>query len=160
MSIGSGLCIEYLADRADLVDALAAFHFREWGFLRPSETLSERTQRLRLCCGRGGLPTAVVATVEGLLCGSAMLVANDMDLPAERTPWLAGVYVVPQRRRCGLGAALIHRIEQEASAAGFSTLYLYTPSTAAMYARLGWALLERREYLGADVSVMSKQLVG
>ena len=89
-----------------------------------------------------------------------MLVANDMDLPADRTPWLAGVCVVPQWRRCGFGATLIHRIEQEASTAGFRTLYLYTPSTAAMYARLGWVLLERREYLGADVSVMSKQLLG
>jgi N-acetylglutamate synthase-like GNAT family acetyltransferase len=46
----------------------------------------------------------------------------------------------------------------EASALGFPTLYLYTFSTEQYYARLGWEPIERDSYLGAAVTVMSRNL--
>jgi GNAT superfamily N-acetyltransferase len=149
--------IDYLADHPHLVPQLAALNFEQWGHLRPGETLGGRTARLEAACGRGGVPSVVVALDEcGGLCGAAMLIASDMDARPDLTPWLAGVYVVAACRGRGYGSALVGRIEAEASALGISPLYLYTPDAMHFYSRLGWVAKERCEYLGQQVTVMSK----
>ncbi|HEY5113251.1 MAG TPA: GNAT family N-acetyltransferase [Coriobacteriia bacterium] len=150
--------IEYLADHPSLVPELALLHLGQWGYLRPDQTLEERTRRLQDACGRGGVPTVVVALEDDALCGSAMLIANDMDTRPDLTPWLAGVYVIEHFRGRGCGTGLVARVESEASAIGVERLYLYTPSAAEFYARLGWTIDERCEYLGQEVGVMSKRV--
>ena len=150
--------IEYLADHPESVGQLVRLHFEQWGHLHPDETLEERTLRLEACCGRGGVPSVLVALDAGALCGSAMLIANDMETRPELSPWLAGVYVVDTCRGCGIGSALVKRVESTASALGGRRLYLYTPDATDFYAGLGWAVDERCEYLGDEVSVMSIRL--
>jgi GNAT superfamily N-acetyltransferase len=150
--------IEYLADHPGLVPGLARLHFAQWGYLRPSEPVEDRTARLESSCGRGGIPSVVVALEGGELIGSAMLVASDMDNRPGLTPWLAGLYVVEPFRGLGHGAALVRRIESEAAAVGVDRLYLYTPDAMDFYSMLGWTAIEGCEYLGQDVTVMSKRL--
>jgi len=150
--------IEYLADHPDLVGELVRLHFEQWGHLRPDESLEQRTGRLEACLGRGGVPSVLVALEDGALCGSAMLVANDMATRPELTPWLAGVYVVEDHRGRGIGSALVRRVESEAAKRGVARLYLYTPDAMGFYERLGWAVDERCEYLGNEVAVMSRRL--
>jgi GNAT superfamily N-acetyltransferase len=150
--------IEYVADHPLLVPQLARLHFEQWGYLRPDETLKERTRRLEGCCGRGGVPTVVVALESGELAGSAMLIAHDMDTRPDLTPWLAGLYVIAAYRGRGYGSALVRRVESEAAAAGAKDLHLYTPDAVDFYSQLGWTVDERCEYLGQQVVVMSKTL--
>ena len=149
---------EYLADHDELVPELANWHFAEWSFLQPNETLEGRTLRLRRCCGRNEIPTVVIALLGNLLCGSGMLVAQDMDSRPNLTPWLAGLYVAPQYRRKGYGAKLIERIVQEAAALQAQALYLYTPNSEKYYFDRGWSVMERCKYRGTDVSVMSRSI--
>lgn len=149
--------IEYLADHPLLVPQLVRLHFEQWGYLRPGETLEHRTHRLEACCGRGGVPSVVVALEDGALCGSAMLVAHDMETRPDLTPWLAGLFVVAGFRGRGYGSALVQRVESEASALKVRRLHLYTPDAVDFYTRLGWVLDERCEYLGQKVAVMSKK---
>jgi N-acetylglutamate synthase-like GNAT family acetyltransferase len=84
-----------------------------------------------------------------------MLVAHDMDTRMDLSPWLAGVFVAPEYRRHGMGAELVQRVIGDAAALGVQRLYLYTPGTEHFYSRLGWSLVERTSYRGADVAVMS-----
>lgn len=149
---------EYLSDHPELIPELARLHHAQWSYLRPSETLIERTARLASCRGRGGVPSVVVALEDGALVGSAMLVSNDMSTRPVLTPWLAGVYVVDACRGRGYGSALVRRIESEAANAGTQRLYLYTPDAEGFYEPLGWSVDERCEYLGQQVAVMSKAL--
>jgi len=151
--------IEYLADHPRLVSQLAELHHEQWGHLHPDETLEQRTRRLKAACGRGGVPSVVVALADdGVLLGSAMLVANDMATRPELTPWLAGVYVLDAYRDNGVGSALVRRIQAEAASMGARRLHLYTPSAARFYARLGWSTDERHAYLGQRVALMSIML--
>lgn len=78
-----------------------------------------------------------------------------MDNRPELFPWLAGVFVTPERRRQGVGAALVRRIMDEATSVHVSKLYLYTVDSTAFYANLGWSLLEHAAYRGKEVSIMS-----
>lgn len=156
--IPDGMRLAYLADHPALLPQLAELHFAEWGRLRPDETLRGRTLRLGNCCGRGSIPMVVVAVRGDELCGSAMLVAQDMETRPDLTPWLAGVYVTPPYRRRGLGSALVERIVSEAASLRVPTLFLYTSGAESLYARLGWTVLDRCKYRGIDVTVMAKQI--
>jgi GNAT superfamily N-acetyltransferase len=151
--------IAYLADHPQLIPQLAAHHFAQWGYLRPGETLEERTRRLEQACGRSTIPSVFVALEGGTLVGSAMLIASDMDERRELTPWLAGVYVVASCRGRGYASTLVRRVEAEAQALDVQRLYLYTPSAEGLYERLGWELHERCDHLGQQVTIMSKELV-
>jgi hypothetical protein len=77
-----------LAEYEHLIPELAQLHFLEWSCLRPGESLEGRTARLRKSCGTG-IPSVVVGLLHGELCGSAMLVAYDLDERPNLTPWLA-----------------------------------------------------------------------
>jgi len=147
--------IGYLKDHEDFIPALARWHHEEWAYLRPGDSVEARMARLQNCCGHREIPTVFVAFAANTLLGSAMLIAHDMDTRMELSPWLAGVFVAPERRRCGVGAVLVRRVIDDATALGVHRLYLYTPSTEHFYSRLGWLLVERTSYRGAEVVVMS-----
>lgn len=150
--------IKYLADHLSSLSKLARWHFAEWGYLQPNETLEERIERLKKSCGFKQVPTVVIGLLGDTLCGSAMLVAQDMDSKPEFTPWLAGVYVAPEYRSKGYGAALIERIIKEAATLNMSKIYLYTPDAEDYYLKLGWLIVERCRYRDVNVSIMSFQI--
>lgn len=147
--------IDYLADHQEFIPTLARWHYDEWAYLRPGDSVGARATRLRADCGRGEIPTTFVAFSGSALLGSAMLIAHDMDTRMELTPWLAGVFVAPDYRRQGIGSALVKRVVECAKMLGVGRLYLYTPSAEEMYSRLGWSAVEQTSYRGADVVVMS-----
>ena len=87
-----------------------------------------------------------------------MLIEHYMDTRIELSPWLAGVFVTPERRRGGIGATLVQRVVEEARILSVPRLYLYSPSTEQFYAHLGWSLCEHTRYRGVDVAVMTKEI--
>ena len=69
-----------------------------------------------------------------------------MTTRLDLSPWLSGVFVAPEHRRRGIGAALVNRVVQEARVLGIPRLYLYTADSGALYFRLGWSVVERTFY--------------
>lgn len=147
--------IGYLADHQEFIPALARWHHQEWAYLRPGDSVEARIARLRDACGYKEIPTVVIAFSDFTLLGSAMLVVHDMDTRVDLSPWLAGVFVSPEHRQHGIGAALVQRVTDDARALGVQRLYLYTPSTEQFYSRLGWSVVEHTGYRGVNVVAMS-----
>ncbi|WP_109126507.1 GNAT family N-acetyltransferase [Dyella sp. C11] len=148
-----------LRERAGYVSELAKLHFDAWGYLRPHETLSERTARLDETSRALDMPTVLIAVEFGQLLGSATLQASDGLLPdIELTPWLAGVYVKTAHRSRGIAARLIREIETLAFAKGFSTLNLCTHDHEVYYAGLGYRTLATQDFRGEPTSIMAKAL--
>jgi GNAT superfamily N-acetyltransferase len=145
-SLGASVTIEYLADRREFIPTVARWHHAEWGHLRPRETVEDRIGRVERDCGHCEVPTTFVALAGAQVLGSASLVENDMETRKELSPWLSGVFVAPEHRRRGVGAALVERVVREAQALGIRRLYLYTPGSGALYLRLGWSVRERTFY--------------
>src|SRR5437899_6443292 len=137
--MGTPVQIGYLADHQEFIPTLAQWHHREWAYLRPGDSLEARTARLRGSCGHREIPTVIVSFTGGTLLGSAMLLAHDMDTRMELSPWLAGVFVAPDHRRHGIGAAPVRRAVDDATALGVRRLYLYTPGTGPFYSRPRWS---------------------
>jgi N-acetylglutamate synthase-like GNAT family acetyltransferase len=150
------ITIDPLADHPDLVRVIAEWHQR-----RDEQNSLDFWIRCHTTeAPREGIPRAWVAIVDGEAAGSVSLVENNMDTRPELAPWLASLWVRPECRRRGVGAALVRRCEEEASRLGVRRLHLYTDSAAGFYARLGWSVLTQEQYEGQSVVVMVRELRG
>ncbi|MCB9530853.1 MAG: GNAT family N-acetyltransferase [Myxococcales bacterium] len=126
-----------LTDVPHHIDALARWHFAQWGYLDPRHDVPMRVREL---AGevRDGVPLTFVALDDDTLLGSASIVAQDLPTHPHLTPWLASVYVDPPNRRRGIASALVDRVVVHAATVGVGTLYLFTPDQERLYDGLGW----------------------
>lgn len=156
--------VHLLADRPRDAEAIAGWHFGEWGPYSPGETLEQGRRRLLGWSERDRIPLTLVAVVGGGPAGSASVVEHDMEQPppelAGLSPWVSGVYVVPEHRKEGLGPALVGGCEEKVRDLGHDILYLYTSPVTAVkfYEPMGWSTFARLVYEGEDVVVMRKSL--
>ncbi|MGY2463199.1 GNAT family N-acetyltransferase [Vreelandella sulfidaeris] len=140
------------------VSLVAIWIFEAWGHLHRGLTQEQAIERVRAECGQGGVPSIFVAMQGETPVGTASLIADDMSIRREFTPWLASVYVMPEWRGQGIASGLVKRVEAEAIESGIRHFYLYTPDQQSLYRRLGWQDVEHLEYRGETVTVMSRQL--
>jgi N-acetylglutamate synthase-like GNAT family acetyltransferase len=148
-----------LADRPELVPALAAGLLEEWRLVLPEHTQETREARLRAHLNRDTLPITLVAVAaDGSLAGTASLRATDLHGREALGPWLGGVWVAPQHRRLGVGADLVRAIEALATGLGYRELYLFTLDREAWYVALGWATVEPIDWRGRAGVLMTRRL--
>jgi N-acetylglutamate synthase-like GNAT family acetyltransferase len=102
-----------------------------------------------------GLPATLLALDGEELLGSVSLVFEDApELQEHGSPWLASLYVKPQARGRGIGAALARAAVARAAQVGVDELFLFTPEHRDFYARLGWRPLARTALKGTAVDLM------
>jgi GNAT superfamily N-acetyltransferase len=151
--------IELLADRREFLPMLAKWHYAQWAYLRPGDTVEARIARLEAACQHRDVPPLVFIAVAGKrLLGSAMLLPQDMDTRPD-PPWLSGVFTAPEERGKGVGSALCQHIVLRAAELGFPRIYLYTPDAEGFYARLGWVTIEQGCYKDTAVTIMCYPLL-
>ena len=150
--------IEYLLDHTEYVPILASWFFEEWGHLRPEDTLQDYVESVREHLNRDEMPLCLIALDGTTVLGSASLRRYDMSTRRDLSPWMGSVYVSAEHRRLGVGAELVAAVEEKALKLGFDTLYLWTPDKEDFYARRGWSVLDRTEYLHEQAVVMHKKL--
>jgi N-acetylglutamate synthase-like GNAT family acetyltransferase len=151
------LRIEYLADHLSHLPRLAEWHYAEFGYLNPENTVERYVERLTASLQRSELPTTFIALREDTLLGSASLVRRTIT-HQHFSPWLSSVYVDPQYRGRGIASALVGRVERAAAEIGSEKIYLFTPSSEKLYASLGWELMEYSRHQDLEIAIMSKML--
>jgi GNAT superfamily N-acetyltransferase len=138
-------------------DALCA-RWRANAFSVLRASFEQELRSLELFVSDQSHGVALVAKTDGEPIGTCLLVESEIEPNHDVSPWLAGLFVVPEHRRQGAGAALVRAIEDQARRRGFSRLYLYTSEAAGLYARLGWAVLDRTNWKGFDTALMVRDL--
>ena len=101
---------------------------------------------------------ALIAKIDGEPIGTCLLAESEIEPNHDVSPWLAGLFVIPEHRRKGAGAALVRAIEDQARQREFSRLYLYTSDAVGFYERLGWQVLDRTSWKGFDTALMVHDL--
>ena len=101
---------------------------------------------------------ALVAKADGEPVGTCLLVESEIEPDHDVSPWLAGLFVVPEYRRKGAGAALVRAIEDQARQRELSRVYLYTTDAVGFYKRLGWKVMDRTNWQGFDTALMVRDL--
>jgi GNAT superfamily N-acetyltransferase len=149
--------VEYLVDHPQRLPTVAAWQQAQFGYLTPNITLEDRTERLRRSLQKDALPMALVAlSGSGTLLGSAGILPTTIT-HQHLTPSLSSVFVPSEYRGKGIASALSLRALREAARLGFDRLYLFTPRSEALYARIGWTTFERIDYNGVPLTLMERQ---
>ena len=150
--------VGYLADHSSHVPTIAAWQHVQFGYLTPNATLEDRTERLRRSLQTDALPMAFVAlSASGTLLGSAGILPTTIT-HKHLTPWLSSVYVPEPHRGKGIASALSLRAASESARLGFDRLYLFTPRSEALYARIGWSTFERIDFNGVPLTLMERRV--
>ena len=139
--------IAWLRDHPWHVDALAAAHVEAFGALLPDWTLAQAADELRSHTRACAIPSTLLALDEqGGWLGSVSLLQEDHEHIRQYSPWLASLYVRPQARGQGVGAALVARAVADFRAQARKVLPL-CPFAAAQFRRHPeWAdLLQERK---------------
>lgn len=121
-------------------------------------TRAEAERALQEQANRDRLPCVMVARERNQPIGCVILRNGELPIRASLGPWLSTLFVVPSRRRRGIGAALVRRAEATARALGHERLYLYTSGREDLYLGLGWRVAERANYRQKQISVMARDL--
>jgi len=152
--------IDYLADHPAVADELAKISWTEWRSIYEArrQTFADvlKTCRERMNIDR--LPLALVALDGDKLVGTVSLKPQDLEVRPELTPWLGGMFVVPEWRRRGVASLLMQRAVEEARRLKLATLYLWTSSAEGLYRKLGWQPVEGLDYCGKHIVVMRSDL--
>jgi predicted N-acetyltransferase YhbS len=146
--------IAYLKDHPDAIPTVAQWLFHQWGHLTPGSSVESAIGRLQRNLHDDRIPLTIIALSGDNVVGTASLIEHDLQTRPDLTPWLASVFVVPEQRGQGIGAALVRAIVAKARTLGVSPLYLFTPDKEALYRHLGWQTVETTNYRGEDVVIM------
>ena len=102
---------------------------------------------------------ALVAKADGEPIGTCLLVESEIEPDHDVSPWLAGLFVVPEYRGKGVGAASVRAIEDQARQRELSRVYLYTTHAVGFYKRLGWKVMDRTNWQGFDTALFDTALM-
>ena len=151
--------VEFLKDNPEFIDRIAGLMFKEWGHIRQGTTIDRYYNYLREKLNSDKIPMTLIAKSErNELLGFASLVVSDMEINKGLSPWISGVFVVPEYRGKGFGGLLVDKLVQIASDLGFEKLYLYTFDKEKFYSDLSWNKIKDEFYLNSKVVVMAKDL--
>lgn len=150
--------IENLADHPGIIDTLALWHFTEWGHADPAGSARSWAAGLRKRTNRDRIPATYVALNGRDLLGSVTLTDHDMGSHMELSPWLAGLFVKPEKRGMGIGTALTLYAMRAAAQMGIARLYLHTESARDFYVKFGWQRVAEEIYEGQVASIMQLDL--
>ena len=101
---------------------------------------------------------ALVAKADGEP-GTCLLAESEIEPNHDVSPWLAGLFVVPEYRGKGVGAASVRAIEDQARQRELSRVYLYTTHAVGFYKRLGWKVMDRTNWQGFDTALFDTALM-
>lgn len=138
IAIPPPLEVDFLRNKPEFVDAVVDGVWAEWP--REYETMTPYTTKDRLrrfygSLGTSTIPVAYVAFRGTEFVGTCLVDVKDMGVRPDCSPWLTGVYVVPDRRSRGEGEAMLRRVLPR-----HPVLHLWTfdRRTASFYERLGF----------------------
>jgi GNAT superfamily N-acetyltransferase len=146
--------IRLLADTPESVEPLARAFFAEWPDAPAHRTLDSVVARFEECRRRDGLPLALVALEDRRPIGTVALRADSISTRPELGPWLAALWVAPERRGFGLGTRLVRAAEAQARRLGIPTVHAGTGTSVSLFERLGWRVEERIPYHGGRLAIL------
>ena len=135
------LVVTTIARRPDLLPVVAEWLWR--GFWQWEGRSLEQTQAIYAeCCAEVGAPQTFILLEGGTPVGTATMARRDLDERPDLTPWLAGVFVVPEARGRGYVRHLLAAFDDACQAVFITTAWLYTNTAEQEYLRGGWQVEE------------------
>ena len=123
-------------------------------------SLPDEIRRLEDFVADSAPQAALIASCDGVPAGTCLLAPKELEPCHPLSPWLAGLYVVPEFRCRGIGKILVRATEEQARQRGHSQLHLYSDDAIAYYGQLGWRVVEHATWHGFPMALMTRDLQG
>ena len=150
------LVVTTIARRLDLLPIVAEWLWREW-WQRRGRSLEQTQAIYAACCAEVGAPQTFVLLADGTPVGTATLARRDLEERPDLTPWLAGVFVVPEARGWGYVTHLLAAFDEACRAASIQTAWLYTNTAERVYLRGGWQVAEIIQRQGKQPATLMRR---
>jgi GNAT superfamily N-acetyltransferase len=153
------LTITCAARRPDLVPVVSGWLWREWW---QDRGLSADATRALYSKGQVevGAPQTLILLADDVAVGTASLALHDLEERPDLSPWLAGVFVIPEMRGRGCARRLLAAFDEVCCAATIKTAWLYTTSAGGLYLKAGWRVAQTVERPGRrPVTLMRREFV-
>jgi GNAT superfamily N-acetyltransferase len=149
-----------LADHPHLVAEVGLMRWREWGRAPEPTDPSFWVSVTGDEAGRISLPVSWVAVdADGQAVGAVGLGTFDIEERRDRSPWVLGMIVHPERRRRGIGRLLLATLSDWASSRGTLQVWVATGGAAVrFYNGCGWDTVETFSRGSEDTTVLTRHL--
>lgn len=154
------ITVSLLADTLAAAGAVAEMRWQEWGHAPEPEDPAWWLKTTVDEAGRDTLPVTFVAHgVAGEMWGAVGLDSYDLDERRDTSPWVTGMIVRRDRRREGVGRALMEHLERWAVDHRITEAWVGTDLALTFYQRCGWTLQETfTTDAGLHMDVLHKRL--
>ena len=156
------LKVELLADHPEALPILKELFESEWEPYYGAAGPGDAETDIKNSANRTELPIAVVAIVDGNICGTAALKMESVTTYPDYFPWLAALLVAPAYRRQGIGEQLIAKIENLAKQLGYKEIFVGTGKKSGMSEvtldKRDWKFIDKSDYFVSEASVYKKKL--
>ncbi len=135
--------IKQLSECPEHFETVGNWIYEEWW--RTSDNTPEIVMKqLRTHMEKGSFPFTVVATIDGEPIGSSCVIENDCSHRPQYAPWVAAVFVKPEKRQQGIASGVLKEVIQISKKLRIKGLYIDCfAKTASLYEKNGWKILER-----------------
>ncbi|MBC8038707.1 MAG: GNAT family N-acetyltransferase [Rhizobiales bacterium] len=152
--------IEPLAPASPWCAQLAADQFELWGPLTGHDCPASYEAFLEQAACSSALPRVLVARLGDTLLGSVNLLAHEMTIRPQLTPWLGQLFVSENQRAKGIGTGLLNAAIAYVENSGYRQLFLFTSGTLpGYYGKRGWTEIEEVSYLGKARTIMRFDII-
>lgn len=134
--------IEYLKNYPEHLHTVVGWVYPEWWQNRCS--FKDVVKLYQALLNDHSLPIALIAFKDDIPAGTAIICEEDPDIKEGVSPWLEGLYVCKELRMCGVGRALVERIETIAKDTGYGSLYL-SSGLESFYQSLNYNVIKKLE---------------
>lgn len=135
------LRVTTIRERPDLLPIVSEWLWREWWEQR-GKTCSETAAVYAAGNADRGAPQTFVLLENERAVGTATMARQDLEERPDLTPWLAGVFVIPDRRGRGYVQHLLAAFERACRTCAVDVAWLYTNTAERLYLGAGWEAVE------------------
>ncbi len=132
------LAIRSLEQRPDAAGLLAEWFVAEWPEYHRGRSLPDVASQFRLV---SDVQHTLIAEIADEVVGTVALRGRWEAAPEIPSPWIGGLFVVPQHRGQGIGKALVEAATAEAVAAGQPIVHMAIRVDPGSYIRRGWRVV-------------------
>lgn len=151
----------FLEEHPDYAEQLGEAIYYQWEemYTRQGKSVSEVIETVKSRATSESIPCTMIALDGDTLLGSVTLKVNDFVDHPELSPWIAGVFVLPEHRGKGYGKGLVLHAEKIASKKfDVKTTYLYTGSASGLYEKIGYTVFETVDRGDKVLTLMKKDI--
>jgi GNAT superfamily N-acetyltransferase len=151
------IIIEFLHDHHHLIPTLVRHFKAEWNEHYGPGGPGDARIDIESLCNRSELPIGLIALKDKIFCGTVAL-RSQTTSHQHLSPWLTGLFVVPEMRRQGVGTVLVNSVEHLSKTLGYLAIYARSLAAITFFHKNNWIPFDEIPFGWDQLTIFRKEL--